>query len=140
MYEDYTRQALPSKEYRELLGTCLCVFNSNNSFVIENMLSNSSELNWYNLVDLESGRLRAEFNKMSSPFPEAIVNLFLELVVRRNRIIHSFQITMDNVQILATKTRVRDGNEQFIISKEYLIEFISMNEKLSTLLHEFRGY
>ncbi len=35
MYESYSKQALPSKEYRELLGTALCVFNSNNNFVIE---------------------------------------------------------------------------------------------------------
>ena len=35
MYENYTRQSLPSKEYRELLGSAICVFNSNNSFIIE---------------------------------------------------------------------------------------------------------
>ena len=28
MYESYTRQALPSKKYRELIGTAICVFNS----------------------------------------------------------------------------------------------------------------
>ena len=38
MYEEYSRQALPSKKYRELLGSALCVFNSNNAFVIENIL------------------------------------------------------------------------------------------------------
>ena len=38
MYESYSQQALPSKEYRELLGSSLCVFNSNNSFLIENIL------------------------------------------------------------------------------------------------------
>ena len=27
MYESYTRQALPSKKYRELIGTAICVFN-----------------------------------------------------------------------------------------------------------------
>ena len=32
MYEPYTRQSLPSKEYRELLGSALCVFSSNNGF------------------------------------------------------------------------------------------------------------
>ena len=39
MYENYTRQSLPSRKYRELLGSAVCVFNSNNSFVIENILS-----------------------------------------------------------------------------------------------------
>ena len=38
MYERYTRQSLPSKNYRELIGTALCVFNSNNGFIIENIL------------------------------------------------------------------------------------------------------
>ena len=33
MYENYTRQSLPTKEYRELLGSAICVFNSNNSFI-----------------------------------------------------------------------------------------------------------
>ena len=39
MYEEYSRQALPSKRYRELLGSSICVFNSNNQFIIENILS-----------------------------------------------------------------------------------------------------
>ena len=38
MYEKYSRQALPEKDYRELLGTAICVFNSNNAFVIENII------------------------------------------------------------------------------------------------------
>lgn len=38
MYENYTRQSLPAKEYLELLGSAICVFNSNNSFIIENVL------------------------------------------------------------------------------------------------------
>lgn len=38
MYEHYSRQCLPSKKYRELLGSAVCVFNSNNSFIIENIL------------------------------------------------------------------------------------------------------
>lgn len=47
MYESYTRQALPSKEYRELLGSAICVFNSNNAFVIENILhTNSDDFDW----------------------------------------------------------------------------------------------
>lgn len=59
----------------------------------------------------------------------------------RNRIIHSFQITdTDGVQRLATKTKKKDGNRQFVIDEEYLMEFIRKNEALSTLLHRFRGY
>lgn len=140
MYESYTRQVLPSKEYRELLGTCLCVFNANNSFIVENVLANSNDLSWYNLMDLESGKLQKQFKKMEESFPEDIVNIFFDLVKRRNRIIHSFQITQDDSQILATKTKVKDGNLQFVISKEYLLEFIAINEKLSLLLYDFRGF
>lgn len=46
MYEDYTRQSLPSKEYRELLGSALCVFNSNNAFIIENILREDGGANY----------------------------------------------------------------------------------------------
>lgn len=44
MYEAYTRQSLPSKKYRELLGSALCVFNSNNSFMIENIIIKLDEV------------------------------------------------------------------------------------------------
>ena len=29
MYEDYSKQALPSKKHGELLGASLCIFNNN---------------------------------------------------------------------------------------------------------------
>lgn len=58
MYEPYTRQSLPSKEYRELLGSALCVFSSNNGFIIENIIHTSNAYDWYNLIDLESGKLK----------------------------------------------------------------------------------
>ena len=62
MYEKYTRQSLPSKRYRELLGSAMCVFNSNNSFVIENILNNQDHYSWYDLIDMESGRLFKPIN------------------------------------------------------------------------------
>ncbi|GMQ72758.1 hypothetical protein TEHSL10_03900 [Tetragenococcus halophilus] len=40
MYESYCRMTMPSKEYREFLGTVICAFNSNNAFIIENVLRN----------------------------------------------------------------------------------------------------
>ena len=40
LYEKYTHQSLPEREYRKLLGSAICVFNSNNQFVIENILRN----------------------------------------------------------------------------------------------------
>lgn len=65
--------------------------------------------------------------------------MFEEVVDMRNRIIHSFQITVENGdQMLATK--VRRTHEQFRITEDYLREFIEKNERLSGLLHSFRGH
>lgn len=145
MYEDYTRQNLPERKYRELLGSALCVFNSNNSFVIENILKDENiETTWYELIDKESGKLKSDLQKLiqnEGELEEKILSLFIELVNMRNRIIHSFQITAeDGKQMLATKTKKQDGNKQFRITEEYLYEFIRKNEILSTLLYELRDY
>ncbi len=51
----------------------------------------------------------------------------------RNRIVHSFQITFNDEQILATKQR---NGKQFHITKEYLYDFIQKNDELSRLLYE----
>lgn len=59
MYNDLTLQALPKQEYIELLGRSLYVFNSNNSFIIENILNTQEDLdlNWYDLIDFTSGNI-----------------------------------------------------------------------------------
>ncbi|MCM3442969.1 hypothetical protein [Metabacillus halosaccharovorans] len=59
MYESYSRQALPERKYRELLGSAICVFNSNNSFIIENVLryDTDNKYEWYQLIDKTSGEL-----------------------------------------------------------------------------------
>lgn len=140
MYEEYSRQSLPSKQYRELLGSALCVFNSNNSFVIENILRITDEADWYELIDKPSGRISQTLKKNSHAIPDTILELFSKLVEMRNRIIHSFQITIENkMQILATKTPINQGNRQFVITEEYLLNFIRENEKLSDLLYEWRN-
>ena len=138
MYEPYSQQALPSKQYRELLGSALCVFNSNTQFVIENILRiNSSDYDWYELTDRTSGELNTAIEKTISREADlAIANLFSDLVSRRNRIVHSFQITKDSEQILHTKDR---NHNQFTITNNYLLEFIKDNGELSTMLHELRG-
>lgn len=62
-------------------------------------------------------------------------------VEMRNRIIHRFLITdSDGSQLLVTKTKVEKGNKQFKITEEYLLEFIALNEELSSALYEFRGF
>lgn len=141
MYEKYSRQALPSKYYRELLGSAICVFNSNNAFIIENILRNDLEgrYNWYNLIDMTSGQLKTPVAKTitENAGPE-IANLFEVIVSKRNRIMHSFQITdKDGEQRLATKDK---SNHQYIITENYLLDFINDNQKLSSALHELRGY
>lgn len=140
MYESYTRQALPSKEYRELLGSAICVFNSNNAFVIENILhTNNDDFDWFSLIDKESGKLRNSIKAtITAVAGDEIEVLFAEIVEMRNRIIHSFQITYDGEQILATKTKVADGNVQFKITEEYLRDFIKKNQRLSNLLYKYR--
>lgn len=140
MCESYTRQALPSKKYRELLGSAVCVFNSNNAFVIENILhTNNTDYDWYSLTDNLSGSLIASVKAtITKKAGKEIEDLFSELVEMRNRIIHSFQVTYEGEQVLATKTRVNKGNKQFIIAEEYLLDFIKKNERLSVLLNDYR--
>lgn len=143
MYESYTRQSLPSKEYRELLGTALCVFNSNNGFIIENIIRTNTSFDWYELIDKESGNLRKCISETISKEcgTTEIEDLFLEIINMRNRIIHSFRITSKTgEQVLATKTRKKEGDVQFEITKEYLMDFIKKNGELSDLLHQYRGY
>ena len=141
MYENYTRQSLPTKEYRELLGSAICVFNSNNSFIIENILREDGGRNysWYDLIDKTSGQLKAAINDtITTKAGSEIAQIFSDLVDKRNRIIHSFQITNDDKeQILATKDK---QHNQFVITKEYLLDFIKANEVLSDKLYTFRGY
>ena len=141
MYENYTRQSLPTKEYRELLGSAICVFNSNNSFIIENILRADGGRNysWYDLIDKTSGQLKAAINDtITTKAGSEIAQIFSDLVDKRNRIIHSFQITNDDKeQILATKDK---QHNQFVITKEYLLDFIKGNEVLSDKLYTFRGY
>lgn len=138
MYEIYTKQALPSKAYRELIGSAICVFNSNNSFIIENILKKDSErqYSWYKLIDLQSGQLSEVVKKTISRFANSeIASLFSEIILKRNRIIHSFQITKGQEQILATKDK---ENKQFIITENYLLDFIKDNEELSGRLNILR--
>ncbi|MRT27085.1 selenium binding protein [Enterobacteriaceae bacterium RIT697] len=147
MYEVVSRQSLPSKKYRELVGTAVCVFNSNNGFIIENILREDDDeiYNWYALIDKTSGQLKIPIKEtISKKSDDTIATLFEELVIIRNRIMHSFRITApegissdnDN-QMLATK--YKDGN-QVIITEEYLLDFIKKNGELSSKLHEFRGF
>ena len=139
MYENYTRQALPSKQYRELLGSALCVFNSNNQFIIENILRiNNNEFNWHDLIDKTSGQLSTPIQKtITEKSDEEISDLFTQLTMKRNRIVHSFQITFEDEQILSTKDR---QHNQFHITIEYLLQFIKENEVLCDKLYKLRGF
>lgn len=138
MYENYSRQSLPLKKYRELLGSAVCVFNSNNQFIIENILRiDNSNYNWYELIDKTSGKLiKSITDTITKKSDENIWLLFSKLVYKRNRIIHSFQITNKNEQILRTKD---ENHQQYNITEEYLLEYIKENEDLSIMLDKFRG-
>ena len=139
MYEDYSRQALPPRKYRELLGSAICAFNCNNQFVIENILRvDNSKYDWYKLTDKISGKLWEVTKEIITKNSNNDIEImFSGLVDKRNRIIHSFQVTENDEQILRTKNK---DHEQYNITEEYLLEFIKDNEKLSSMLHEFRGH
>ena len=141
MYESLTRMSLPTKEYRELLGTAICVLSSNNGFFIENILRYEANetLSWYELIDKESGELPKIANRvLVDEQGQAIVDLFQKIVKMRNRIVHSFRITnYEGEQSLATKTK---DNIQFEITEAYLMEFIRENDNLSSMLHALRGW
>lgn len=136
-----TSQSLPEKRYRELLGTAICVFNSNNSFIIENILNNDiqNKYDWYMLIDMTSGELTAPIKEtITENSNTKIANLFTEIIQERNRIVHSFQITdKDEQQKLATKDK---HHKQFIITEKFMLDFIKKNDKLSNYLHNFRGF
>lgn len=138
MYESYTKQSLPESEYRELVGTAISVFCSNNGFIIENILGTDDTYSWYELIDCVSGRLEGPIRKTISEKvgSDEIVDLFIDIVEMRNRIVHSFRITSKGgEQLLATKTK---NDVQFEITEEYLMDFIEKNDELSDLLHEYR--
>ncbi|MGV3266476.1 selenium binding protein [Cytobacillus pseudoceanisediminis] len=148
MYEDYSRQALPSRKYRELLGSAICVFNSNNAFIIENILTNdeTNEYNWHQFIDRTSGELLEPIkNTITKNSNTIIAKKFSEIIGIRNRIMHSFQVTAPrgsgfsddvNNQILATKYK---NGKQAYITQEFLYDFINKNGELSDELHKFRG-
>ena len=144
MYESYTRQSLPTKQYRELLGSAICVFNSNNAFIIENILKcdDLGKYDWYNLMDKKSGELkRSVRDVITTKCGDKIETLFTKIIEMRNRIIHSYRITnAAGEQVLATKEKDKDGNRQFEITEGYLLSFIALNQELSDLLHKLRGY
>lgn len=141
MNKEFTKQSLPKEDYLILLGTALSVFSSNNGFIIENIIETENKYDWYELIDKESGCLKPyiEQSITQKTRDSVICNLFLDIVKMRNRIIHGFRITSKNGdQILATKTRKKDGNIQFEITTEYLIDFIKKNDRLSDLLNKYR--
>ena len=137
MYEKYTRQALPSKRYRELLGSAICVFNSNASFIVENLLSANQTLSWYEIIDWTAGQLPSLIKTTLAFVDIDISDEFKQLCDKRNRIIHSFQVTNNEEQVLATKTKNPENN-QFIITEEYLLDFIKENESLCDKLYDIR--
>ena len=130
---------MPSRKYRELLGSSICVFNSNNQFIIENILKTDNEnYDWYKLTDKTSGQLTKPIEEtITKKSNDEIDLIFTSLVLKRNRIIHSLQITFENELILSTKDK---NHKQYIITEEYLLTFIKENEVLSSKLHKFRGY
>lgn len=102
---------------------------------------------WHQLIDEMSGKLKPIIKETILLLSFLIVVLLIylkKLLVSAARIIHSFRITApagmtddpDN-QMLATK--YKDGTQE-IITEEYLLNFINLNQEISTKLHQFRGF
>lgn len=102
-------------------------------------LKTYNSYDWYDLIDRTSGELSFPIKgTITRKSGTAILRLFNEIISKRNRIIHGFQITdKDGEQRLATKDK---SNIQFVITEMYLLEFIKLNEQLSGELYKFRGY
>ena len=78
---------------------------------------------------------------ITSKCGDEIETLFSQIIKMRNRIIHSYRITnASGEQTLATKEKTEDGNTQFEITEGYLLCFIQLNQELSDMLHDLRGY
>lgn len=140
MYDtSLTLQTLPNERYIYLLGVSISVFASNNGFIIENILRTNPEKSWYDLIDKTSGGLMHDINEtITQKADPDIASLFEALVDKRNRIMHGFRVTSkEGEQILATKDK---QNVQYEIDEKYLEEFIKLNNMLSKMLHEYRGY
>ncbi|CRL61159.1 selenium binding protein [Proteus vulgaris] len=148
MYEEYTTQALPSKKYRELLGTCFCVFNSNNNFVIENILrldkDKDKKYSWHILIDKETGQLLDDVKQTINQISGLeIADRFYEVMEMRNRLVRSYQVSAEECdvsddednQILATK--YSNGKQEYI-TEDFLFYFIDKNKELSERLYELR--
>ena len=139
MYDiSLTHQSLPSEEYIRLLGIAMCVFSSNNGFIIENVIHTDAHQSWHDLIDKESGQLKpAISDTITRVAGDAIQKQFSDIVARRNRIIHGFRITSKaGEQILGTKDK--KTQTQFEITEDYLREFIRANDELSQMLERYR--
>ncbi len=69
--------------------------------------------------------------------------LFSEIVEMRNRIIHGFRITSEQGRAnTCDKNSEKDGNIQFEITKEYLLDFIKKKKMKSSVIcfYKYRGY
>ncbi len=101
MRENLTRQSLPSYSYYKYLGAALCVFNQNNSFIIEMILENIEETGiklkngttptWYDFMEGTSGVFKSAIHEtITKKSDSTIEDLFYESVGMRDRIVHSF--------------------------------------------------
>lgn len=101
---------------------------------------NNSDERWIDLIELTAGWLLNYKDKIITILGEEIYNLFSELVDKRNSIIHSIP-TGEKVDNYVIPVYRNDSKHKYVrINKKYLIDFIKKNEKLSSLIHSFRGY
>lgn len=140
-----TRQSLSSNKYLELLGISNWVFQSNVGFIIE-MIDKEhhdhSNISWFELVDSTSGRLKSRYeDKIKDNVGDEAFTLFADLIERRNQIVHGLPTgKLHNDHPIMVYRSANKQIKSMDITDEFLMEFISDNSTLSSLIHKARGH
>lgn len=140
-----TRQSLSSNKYLELLGISNWVFQSNVGFIIEMIDKehhNHSNISWLELIDSTSGQLKSRYeDKIKDNVGDEAFTLFADLIKRRNRIAHGLPTgKLHNDHPIMVYRSANKQIKSIDITDEFLMEFISDNSTLSSLIHKARGY
>ena len=121
MISKITRLSLPNKEYLELFGGAICAYNQLVALIIEIVWHEKCDARlWSQMLDDS----RVFEKEMKNFFDEQICKAFHIVSTKRNRIVHSVQITHNGEQVMYTKSKDKDGGERDIIDTDYLVSFL----------------
>ena len=152
--DDRLKGILPDDDYVYLLGASLFVFNRFLQFMMDLLWHDPNAVKtWYELMDTPSktivNRLDAficrTYGVKDKEKKEHAANELINLVERRNRIVHAFAVTDKGKQVLRTKTRhnlpdPEKRDQQFPVTREFMRDFISDVKDMDYKLNDFREY